>query len=759
MLQKMKMVSSRLLIETDDDDGDFDEKLSDEEKGWVINKCSEINEWDPNLCVYLWIRKIKDQDYKKVKRILVMTPHRLFTVRKTGAKKGKGKYEVRREGHILDLKSVQENGLKITITFRQFVVAFQAQEDVTVNQIISTLYKNYKLVDPGFPEQMKCKWLDQYKASQEHVLSKKMPVVSNNLAPWERPCRTFNSYASYYLEPNKQLSKGLKAIMRRPLDEFYDGGDERWLRTADLNISSDQTIHGLLISVAFTLNVIHGIEVTECKDESQDLLYACKTILQYNQTLKSLVLENCGSGPEWGKLLFDGLSKNLDSQLMRFGLINTKMGDKGMSYLVDGLKKISKQPECIYLTKSGVKEQTVVNLISSIKNQLTELDLSYNPLGQRGTQTLANKISKKEFSNLRILALSKCNVDMPRLLTALDSAQKKDNLNLEELDVSYNKMSSQDGLILSKILAHSGTCASLSVAGCKLNGATIAACIAAMLSNEELQFYCRINASDNNIGCEAAIMIASVFIYCDRIMSVQFNNCDLTHEGMGYILYSLTNHPRLKMLELECNCKRDQWNQGKFHVNQMLRKLLENCINLEHFSVKNDPERGYQVELDQFLYALRRNQSLLSVDISGNNMTSDNLIALKDVVMKNKILRELHWDNNNITSRQILGVIHALKNNKSLQIIDFPEHDWKKEYIKEKNKQNKADLEKIKRDFKKAVFDNNTLQGFNSKSVNMSTAAAKRTSVISTRPKPKYQANLQGNSLGIPEQKEANDEW
>ena len=242
------MVSSRLLIETDDDDGDFDEKLNNEEKSWVIKKCNEINEWDPNLCVYLWIRKIKDQDYKKVKRIVVLTPHRLFTVRKTGSKKGsnKTKYEIRREGHILDLKSVKENGLKITITFRQFIVAFQAQDDVTVNQIISTLYKNYKLVDPGFPKQLKCQWLDQYKASQEDILQKKMPVVSDNLASWERPCRTFNSYASYYLEQNKSLAKGLKAIMRRPLDEFYDGGDERCLRTADLNITNDQTINGLL---------------------------------------------------------------------------------------------------------------------------------------------------------------------------------------------------------------------------------------------------------------------------------------------------------------------------------------------------------------------------------------------------------------------------------------------------------------------------------------------------------------------------------
>eukprot|EP00488_Nonionellina_sp_1-RS-2012_P003972 TRINITY_DN8808_c0_g1_i1.p1 TRINITY_DN8808_c0_g1~~TRINITY_DN8808_c0_g1_i1.p1 ORF type:complete len:235 (+),score=79.64 TRINITY_DN8808_c0_g1_i1:137-841(+) len=232
-------------------------------------------------------------------------------------------------------------------------------------------------------------------------------------------------------------------------------------------------------------------------------------------------------------------------------------------------------------------------------------------------------------------------------------------------------MTQQDGLILSRILANTGTCAALGLAGCGLSGTTIAACSASLLSNEDLQFYARLDVSDNNIGCDAAIMFASIFVLTDRIMSLKLNNCDLTHEGMGYVLMSLLTQPRLKLLEVDYNCKRSQWNSGKYHVNQMLRKLLEKCLNLESLSIKNDPERGYQVDLDHLLHAMKVNDSLISLDISGNSMTSDNLAALKNVVIRNAVLRELHWDQNNITSKHVIGITHALKQNKALQIVAF----------------------------------------------------------------------------------------
>jgi len=246
--------------------------------------------------------------------------------------------------------------------------------------------------------------------------------------------------------------------------------------------------------------------------------------------------------------------------------------------------------------------------------------------------------------------------------------------------------------------------------------------------------------------------MGSIFILTDRVMSLKMNNCELTHEGLGYILMSLLTQPRLKLLECDCNVKRSQWNSGKYHVNQMLRKLLEKCLNLESLSIKNDPERGYQVDLDSFLNILKVNTSLITLDISGNSMTADNLAALKDVVLRNGVLRELHWDENNISSKNILGITHALKQNKALQIVAFPDKDFEKELLREKSTAKKMELQMIKKNFYRAVFENASTQGFQQSTTNYKRTAAKRGSFMATRPKNEvYQPQVGGNALGLPQ--------
>merc|ERR1712130_630215 len=130
---------------------------------------------------------------------------------------------------------------------------------------------------------------------------------------------------------------------------------------------------------------------------------------------------------------------------------------------------------------------------------------------------------------------------------------------------------------------------------------------------------------------------------------------------------SLLTQPRLKLLECDCNVKRSQWNSGKYH---------------------------------------------------GNPMTSDNLAALKEVVLRNGVLRELHWDQNNITSKHVLGLTHALKQNKALQMVQFPDKDFEKELMREKRTAKKMELQMIKRNFYRAVFENAATQGFQQSTTN-----------------------------------------
>jgi hypothetical protein len=240
---------------------------------------------------------------------------------------------------------------------------------------------------------------------------------------------------------------------------------------------------------------------------------------------------------------------------------------------------------------------------------------------------------------------------------------------------------------------------------------------------------------------------------CDRVMSLKLNNCELGHEGMGYILFALENQPNLRLLELENNCKKAEWNNGLHAVSHGLRKIIERCMNLESLSIKNDPDRGYQCELDHFLSALTKGASLLAVDISGNSMSQDNLSALKTVILKNEVLQELHFDDNNITARHIQGFIHAMKQNKALQLVAFPENDYNKEMKKVKgDKKQVLELQMLKKNFYKAMFENNTSTGFMASPVMIRRKAAKRNSFVGEKaPAVEPQQSGFGASLNIPQ--------
>ena len=141
--------------------------------------------------------------------------------------------------------------------------------------------------------------------------------------------------------------------------------DERWLHTKSLGCQNPKTVHGALLCVAFTLELLHGVEVSDVKGDN-DLYFAVQCLLKYNTTLGSLVLDGCATGPEWGGLMVNALAKNPNCALKRFGLKNAKIGDKGVKYWIDGNHKLQRHPTCIYLTKSGASVETMINFIKSL---------------------------------------------------------------------------------------------------------------------------------------------------------------------------------------------------------------------------------------------------------------------------------------------------------------------------------------------------------------------------------------------------------
>jgi len=104
---------------------------------------------------------------------------------------------------------------------------------------------------------------------------------------------------------------------------------------------------------------------------------------------------------------------------------------------------------------------------------------------------------------------------------------------------------------------------------------------------------------------------------------------------------------------------------------------------------------------------------------------------LKDVVIKNEVLQELRWDNNGINSRHIVAMTHALKHNRSLQLVEFPDQDFEKELATvAKDRTRSMELQMIKKNFYKALFENKRLVGFEAAPMAMRRNMKKRHSLL-----------------------------
>ncbi|ETO09812.1 leucine-rich repeat-containing protein [Reticulomyxa filosa] len=581
-----------------------------------------------------------------------------------------------------------------------------------------------------------------------------------------------------------------------------------------------RVLAGLMISVAFSplsnficlscfvLITIDGIEVTDIKGDKY-LYDALTVLLRHNSSVRSLVLDGVVTGPEWGDLLHEGLNQNQRSALIRFGLKNAKLGEKGMTSFINGNKQLARQPECIYLTKTGASAKQMVQVIgtfigkSEYGSGLTELDLSDNPLESRGTQALASRLAT-DFPDLKVLRLANCHIDVPRLLSAIEQAPKK-NLSawrswiypeinvLRKMDLfclelwpSYTQFfllyclkeekERERGEDIHESMDREKKGYNLMSMYITYMCVRMGLNVAASLVNDQMKYYVQLEASDNDIGPEGAIMIASILRMTDRVMTLKLNNCDMGHEGMGYVIKSLENQPYLRTLELNNNCKREQWTVGKYRVAEGLKALLEKSSVLERLSLHNDPENGYQCDLDDFLVSLRSNATLISLDISGNSLTNENLQALKDVVIKNEVLQELRWDNNSISSRHIVAMTHALKHNRvshskffyyhlehakkktyslSLQLVEFPDQDFERELAQAgKDRARVMELQMVKKNFYQALFENKRLVGFEAAPLAMRRNMKKRHSLLPSEYKQREvqekKAPPRGNQLMIP---------
>jgi len=415
-----------------------------------------------------------------------------------------------------------------------------------------------------------------------------------------------------------------------------------------------------------------------------------------------LTLDGAGDDAKVFGGLLNKILQASRSKLDRFHLKNMKIGDKGVALVAEQLENLGTRPvpSTLTISHSGCGGGSISALLSALKGRsdkigkgIRELDLSGTRISQKMVGALQKRLCN-DFLELKVLRLRECTGKkalVESLILAIEATAGK----LVELDLSRVPMSSSLGLLLARAL-NKVPVKTLRVAGCGLKAPEICAMLATLFhshrrrgvtaGNREgdngvpIPTYYRIDISNNNIGSEGGIEVASLIDYISVIKEFRINGCNLGYEGTAYIAHALGSSPlaqtSLEIADLSANVAAGDFMQsGKYSLSIELGNLASRVKTLV---VAGDPKDGFQFPLDEIIKRSTKSKTLRELDISGNRLGLDSqgVELLRNLILRSHKLETLRLDRNEFREFHMPKLFHAIGQKKNFFKCPAPEKDF-----------------------------------------------------------------------------------
>ncbi|XP_023220048.1 F-actin-uncapping protein LRRC16A-like [Centruroides sculpturatus] len=413
-------------------------------------------------------------------------------------------------------------------------------------------------------------------------------------------------------------------------------------------------------------------------------------VMKHSVSLEELYLDNIGVKGDFAHKLSLALISNANTPLHTLDLSNNLIEDKGINSLCGIIAKITQG--------AGHLSGTV----GKLQKGLIHLNLSRTGLTSKGVNTLAHALS--------------LNRAMPSTLTYLNLS---DNVFKEDINNLYNFLAQPNALTH---LDLSGTeCALDTVFGALLRGctqklavlnlsrnqfstkkskevivppsfktffsSTIALKVLNMSSNKlpveslkamllglacnEIATDISLDLSNNDLKSQGALVLESCLpgIRCLCSLDISENNFDVDLAG---IISAVGKNKSIKHLYIGKNFINIKAKHMGRIIDAIVQLIQEEDTVLETLSLADSKLRS---DTCLIINALGSNQSLTSIDVSGNFMGAAGAKTLAKALQVNSKLKSVIWDRNATPAQGFQDIAYALEKNYSLKYMPWPIHD------------------------------------------------------------------------------------
>eukprot|EP01129_Flabellula_baltica_P013368 TRINITY_DN6180_c0_g1_i1.p1 TRINITY_DN6180_c0_g1~~TRINITY_DN6180_c0_g1_i1.p1 ORF type:complete len:996 (-),score=261.58 TRINITY_DN6180_c0_g1_i1:19-3006(-) len=406
--------------------------------------------------------------------------------------------------------------------------------------------------------------------------------------------------------------------------------------------------------------------------------------LQFNTSIRKIVLKGCYDGTNEYIELFDALSSNNHSAVESIDISGNNIDDKVAPSFANWLTGINHGFTSLNIENLGFRKPAMVKILEAIAGnihvtaELKNLNISGNRLEREGTDSLCRYLRGP--NSLSTLNLADTSIVITSIFAAISDGSGC--RELREINLSKNKITNRESIYQTCFFfSTTESCNNLKLNYIEYHDNQLEEMIKAILMNPHVN-NTRLHLKGSNISL--ACIQAMTQTMCTHLTYLDLSDNEIGYTGITAFCNGAQYFPALEILILDNNVK----TKGSDHA--MMPEAIESLISLCNLnSIKMlsiQGSKGFQMgtHLNDFIQAIGNNDKLATLDISGQGFGDSGALCLGKALTTNDTLKKLRWDENETTFLGFTQFLNGLKRNTSLKDMELPLIDISK-IMKEKD--------------------------------------------------------------------------
>ncbi|EFA77312.1 hypothetical protein PPL_12523 [Heterostelium album PN500] len=404
-------------------------------------------------------------------------------------------------------------------------------------------------------------------------------------------------------------------------------------------------------------------------------------VFHHNRTLTRVSLRGIDTDEGWVQL-GDALRENTSNELRYLDISDNPVRDRGITSITNAIRAFSREFCQLSASNIDLQSKGAAVMFRSLQANYASsgaieiLDLSNNHLGTTGSDPLQDFFALMNSSNPNPeKPMRHLNLENTQIDTPrITNAIRQANVqNLQFLNLSENKFTNESVQGICLLISKGQNLTDIQLRGCGLLGEQVALLIQACTNGAAVEQR-SLDLSNNNLGKNGALTFAPTIKNCTNITSLLLSLNNFRKRGMTYIISALEENTTLRSIDLSNNLKSGSKADS---VIDHLARVVQRHPNLEKLVLAGRDSRGFFLgrELLPLVKSMNEESRLVELDINGNAMGDDLCRELFESLKKNSSLRTLNIDNNAIGLAGLAAMKRCFSVNRTLSDIPVPTRD------------------------------------------------------------------------------------